>query len=92
MDMGETDRRTDGQQLRLTSPQFDEEAVVKVRGNTGERRFWAPKIVGERSQAHTAVNGASRLTEAFSAYSRASNFFQSSWAPKFILKPLRGGK
>jgi len=26
-------------------------AVVKVRGNAVERRSWAPKIVGERSQA-----------------------------------------
>jgi len=25
--------------------------VIKVRGNAGERRSWAPKIVGERSQA-----------------------------------------
>jgi len=26
-------------------------AVVKVRGEAGERRSWAPKIAGERSQA-----------------------------------------
>jgi len=25
--------------------------VVKVRGNAGERRSWAPKIAGERSLA-----------------------------------------
>jgi len=51
--------------------------VVKVRGNAGERRVpWPLKIAGERSQAHTAVNGTSTLKAAPSAYSRALNFFR----------------
>ena len=49
-----------------------------LQGERGKRRFWAPKIAGERSQApHIAVKGTSTLRRAPSAYSRAPGFFQS---------------
>jgi len=59
--------------------------VVKVRGNAGERRSWAPKIAGERSQAHTAVNGTSRLRGAHIHHTVGPQIFQSSWAPNLYL-------
>jgi len=64
--------------------------VVKVRGNAGERRSWAPKIAGERSQAPHSRYWYERVERARSAYSRAPNFFQSSWAPNLYFNHCIG--
>ena len=56
-------------------------AVIKVRGTWGNVVHGSLKIAGERSQAHTANNGTSRLRGAPSDCSRAPSFFQSSWLP-----------
>ena len=58
--------------------------VVKVRGNAGNAVPGRLKIAGERSQALTAAmvqtgcEGSLQLTV-------GPQFFQSSWAPEFIL-------
>jgi len=42
-------------------PVTHKRAVVKVRGNAGDTVPGPLKIVGERFQAHAAINGTSRL-------------------------------
>jgi len=59
---------------RQSEKHLSSQSVVKVRGNAGERRSWAPKNCWRAFPGPIAVNGTSRLRRALTADSRAPIF------------------